>query len=188
MKKSKSTTHKANKNSNKKGLFANINGRLLAFVIIVIAILGTYLIFNTEAAPKVQPAVTLSLSPSSQRVLIGEALSLAVKVDTNGQNVNAVEAAVSYPTDKLEYVSADGSGSAFSIEASTTASAGIISVTRANITPVSSSNAQVATINFRALASGRKVSVKLNATSKVLSSDSNTNILQKLVNGQYTIQ
>lgn len=189
MTKSKKHPKKSNKKpAHNLNIFSKINTRLLFVFVVAIGILGTYLIFNTSAAPKSQPAVTLSLSPSSQRVQLGSTLSLGIHLNTSGQNVNAAQVVVTYPASQLEYINVDAAGSAFTIDVPVSAKPGSITIPRANITPINNADALYTTLNFKAIGSAHKVQVKIDSTSQVLSSDTNGNILQKVVNGQYSIQ
>jgi hypothetical protein len=151
-------------------------------------VIGTYFILQTGASPKLQPAVTLALTPSSARLQRGDTLSLAITLDTNGQDVNAVEASVAYPADKLEFVSIDGTGSAFEVEAPVSQSAGLVTIPRGHYSAVNGSGVHVATLNLRAIANTRKAQVKILDTSSVLKYGDSTNILSRVLGGQYVIQ
>lgn len=63
---------------------------------------------NTEAA-------TLSVSPGSHTVSVGNIFTLKVKVDTQGKYINNTEAIIQFPTDLLEVVSVSKSSSIFSL-------------------------------------------------------------------------
>lgn len=167
---------------------AGFNRGIVAAFAVIFAAIGTYLVLQTSAAPKNQPAVTLSLSPSSSTLRVGETLSLAVKLNTNGQAVNAVEAVVSYPSDRFEFVNVDSTGSAFTIEAPVSTSSGLITIPRGTTGSVNSSDALVATVNLRATTTGRKIQVRLLETSQVLRTSDSLNILERRTNGQYTIR
>jgi hypothetical protein len=164
----------------------NISKRSLGLFVVLFAAIAAFVIFQVGAAPAA--AVTLSLSPSSQRMQVGATLSIAIKLNTNGQSVNTVQASLSYAPDKFEFVSIDGTNSAFAIDAQSGGASGMITVARGSITSVNSTSAHVATVNLRAIASGRKSQIRFMEDSLVLRSSDSVNILQKKVNGSYTIQ
>ena len=154
------------------------------------AAIGAYLILQTSAAPKPrsEAAVTLYVSPGSQQVSVGQTLQLAIKLNTNNQDVNAIQADLSYPADKFEFVKIDGANSLFNIDASSTGGNGTISIARGNLTSVNSTDALIATVHLKALSSGRRASVSFNDSSAILRASDNTNILAKKISGQYTIK
>lgn len=177
-----------NKKSIKKSNTKQKNWPIVAAIVAGFAVIGTYLILQAGAAPKSQAAVALSLSPASQRVKVGQNLDVDIKVNTNGQAVNAVQASLSYPADKLEFVSVDNSGSAFDVTAFTSGGDGSVTIARGASTAVNSISAQIATVQFRTLASTRKATVSFKTTSAVIRASDNINILTKMISGQYTIQ
>lgn len=171
------------------------NNRLLISFIIVFGIIGMYFVFQAGAAPKrsnntpTAPAVTLSISPSSQTFRRDQTASLAVNVNTNGQSVNAAEATVNYPADKFDFVSITATGSAFEIETPVSTTTGSVTFARATTTPVNSSNALLGTINLRPKAGGRKVPVTIISNSSlVLRHGDSENILERVSGGIYTIR
>jgi uncharacterized protein (DUF58 family) len=166
----------------------NLNKRVLALFVALFAAIAAYVILQAGAAPKNQPAVTLSLSPSTQRMQVGDSMTLSVRLNTNGQEVNAVQADFTYPSDKFEFVSTDSVGSVFSIEAQSTGGSGVVNIARGSTTPVNGSDLFVTNLNFRAIGSGRKIQIRFTDTSAVLRAADSFNILQKKLNGSYTVQ
>jgi hypothetical protein len=111
----------------------------------------------------------------------GDTLSVVLYEDSGKQEVNALQAAVRYPTDKLQFVSVK-SDSAFSQEAATdTANAGLIRVARSikpGETPVKGAK-PIVTLEFRVVAdttSSVEMTVENDASLLVRSTD-NKNIL-----------
>jgi hypothetical protein len=156
---------------------------------LLFAVIGTYLLLFTNAGkPNQTAAVTLTLAPSSQRLQVGSEIGLAVKLNTNGQAVNSVQADLSYPTDKLEFVRIDTLNSAFGVSAPSSGGSGAVSIVRASTTPINSGDVLVATVYFKPKASGRKVAVRFADSSVVLRTPDSVNILQRKIDGSYTIQ
>jgi hypothetical protein len=174
-------TEKLDRTINKK------NGLLGLFVALFAAI-GVYAILQAGAAPKTTAAVTLSLSPSSGRFQTGQTVGMAVKLNTNGQAVNAVQANLSFPAEKFEFVRVDSTGSAFEIEAESVGATGSVKIARGSVNSITSADALVATVYLRAVSAGRKVNVTFADTSMVIRTPDAMNILQKRSSGSYTIQ
>ena len=165
------------------------HGKKTAIIFVALfAVIGVITLFQANAAPKNQsPAVTLSLSPASQRVAVGNTLTVSVKLNTNGESVSGVQANLTYPATQLEYVSSDASSSVFGIEAQTSVENGTIKIGRANFTAVTSADALVTNITFRTLRAAKRVNVTFSSDSSVAREGDGVNILAKKINGQYTI-
>ncbi|MFH1112113.1 MAG: hypothetical protein V1712_03555 [Patescibacteria group bacterium] len=58
-------------------------------------------------------AATLSLVPDKKTVKIGEEISIDVKVDTEGESINAAQGAISFPASLLEAIKIERSSSVF---------------------------------------------------------------------------
>jgi len=130
-----------------------------------------------------QAANSLYLSPASGTYTTGANFTVAVRVNTSG-DINAVGADMTYGPN-LQYVSIDSNGSAFSIDASSTGGNGLVSISRATITPVSGDQL-VAKVTFKALSAGTGV-VTMAGSSQALSSSTNQNVLAARNGGSYSI-
>lgn len=147
---------------------------------------STTVTVNTTQVPA---APTVYLSPLTQTYAVGATFTVEVKVDSGTTSVNAVQANLSYPTDKLEYVSVDNTGSAFSTVAETSGVNGRIAIARGTTTPVSGTQLLVK-ITFRTKAAGT-ASVPFITGTQLVSSTTNQSILPSLSStggGNYTIQ
>lgn len=131
-------------------------------------------------------AATLYLSPASATVNVGSNFSVAVRVNTGGDAVNAVQANLSYPASLLDFVSISGAGSAFEIQAESSGGNGQIRIGRGTVQPVSG-DALVATITLKGKASGT-ATVSFNGDSAVVRSSDSANILSSTQSGTYTVQ
>lgn len=109
----------------------------------------------------------LSTDPTSTIAQSGEITTLSVWVDTGGQQVNAVEAILTYPTDTFDFVSIDDTDSAFKIAAESSNNAGTITIARGQIGGISGKQL-VGKINLKAKTGGGEGSVTFSDQSKVL--------------------
>lgn len=119
---------------------------------------------------------TLTVEQSAQSVKAGETVMVTIKVNSGTDLVNAVQANLSYPQDSLEFVSVDGTGSAFDIEAQKANENGVVKVARGVLKPVSGEKV-VAKVNFKAKKNAASVLLKTNSDSAVIRSTDNMNIL-----------
>jgi hypothetical protein len=163
---------------------------LAAFVV-----LGAFLVINSSAAgkpsgngqgTKTQQTPNLSLSPSAQKVAKGSSLSVQVWADAGNQSVNAVQANLTYPADKLDFVNIDDTTSNFSVAAQATGGSGKVAIARGSIMPLSGKQL-VAKINFTANVSKSKAAVSFDSSSALISSSANTNVLAATYGGNYSL-
>ena len=157
--------------------------------------LGTIAIVPTQAGATAE----LSLSPSTKTVGIGETFSVDVLVNTNGQNVVAVGAYLSYDATKLQVIDIGTSKSILTMEAEKVfdSNVGKIKISRTKPTPgINTANGNLATINFKALSSVSPTKVDFimegigisGTDSDILLDDGKgTDILSSVKNGSYTI-
>lgn len=175
---------KHNKKSDKKinhivkmGLFA-----------LALGIAGQYLLRIGAAASG--PA--LFITPSSANVLIDNNFSVQLRLDTAGQQVDGVEAFLTYPADKLQYLSMSDSGSAFGLGFPSSGGGGNITVRRTvnpDVSPtVSGDNLLVVTVSFKALTGSGTAAVNYSAQSSVTApSAGNGSVLSSTSGGTYTL-
>jgi hypothetical protein len=167
----------------------NLSYKRLGLVSIVLfAVVGSYFLLRANAAPRSQPAVTLYVTPQSQQLRVNEMLTATVRLNTNGQSVIATQANLSYPSDKLEFVSIDGAGGAFEIQAENTGGGGSIHMARGSFNPINSPDALIGKVTFKAIRTGRHINVNFSSESIVARADDGVNILAKTTGGQYTVK
>lgn len=136
-------------------------------------------------APHAQAAAaTLSLSPSSGSVSKGSTIRVGVRVNSGSDPVNGVEAYLTYPADKLDYVSI--SGGSFDIVASGSGGGGNVHFERGKIGAVTGSQT-VTYVTFRAKVDSGSASVNFGGGSKVVRSTDNQNIYSGGSGGTYTL-
>lgn len=120
-------------------------------------------------------SATLSLSPGSTSVAKGAIVSLGIYVNGD-EPVSVVKASLSYPTDKLDYVSVTNSG-AFEIVAGTSGGGGNVTVDRGTF-GAKSGRSLVATVRFRAKVDAGTANVAIASGDVAGPSNSNSNWLR----------
>lgn len=94
-------------------------------------------------------AGSMYVSPGSKTAASGSSFSLGIRANMGGDLVNAVEANLSYPSDKLDFVGISAGGSAFPIDASSGGGGGGVRVSRGVIGQGVSGDKLIATVSFR---------------------------------------
>jgi hypothetical protein len=143
----------------------------------------------TVTTPQVPPAPTIYFNPPSQGFSVGSNVTIDIRENSGSAGVNAVQANFSYPTDKLTFVSADGSGSGFTTEAQSTGANGQVSLARGVIGSLTGDQL-IAKVTFKVNIAGVANLTYVNGTSLV-SSSTNQNIIGSLSAdglGVYTLQ
>jgi hypothetical protein len=173
--------------------------------------IGSFFIFKSSAAP-INPAslptasssssssaasssslqkghaasASLWLQPATQKAVAGSTVTAEIWVDTAKEQVNAIEADLNYPIDKLEFVGIDASSSAFSIQAQADGDSGKVTIARGNIKPVSGKQ-MVAKVTFKPIASSGQANIAFSSSSSVLRASDSSNVLSVLSGAQYTL-
>ncbi len=130
-------------------------------------------------------AATISVTPASSEIGVGEKVNVALRVDSEGVSFNAVQVTIRFPKDTLEVTGVDKTGSVLSFwleEPQFSNDAGTITFTGGTPYGVTGSSMQVLNVAFRAKGSG--VGAILFTEASVSASDgSGTNILTKMNDG-----
>lgn len=136
----------------------------------------------------------LYLSPGRQDVAFNTSFSVEVRVDTGNEEINAVQSNLSYPADKLDFISISNDGSAFGIEAENSGGNGSVKIARA-VTPASgqpprsvSGDLLVATVTFKAKSTASQATVGFADGSYVGRTSDGANILAGTTPGTYTVR
>lgn len=156
--------------------------KLFIFTLFVAAFI--LLAFSSSAE-----AATVFLAPPSSEIAIGEKLTMALKIDSEGESLNAAQAVLRFPKDALEVVSLDKTDSIFSFwleEPNFSNSDGIISFIGGTPYGVSGSSVHVLKIVFTAKHSGSGI-ITLSDAAITASDGSGTNILSKTVDAAFAI-
>jgi hypothetical protein len=137
-------------------------------------------------ATSLAASASMYLTPASGTYAAGSTLTVTVRINTGGDNVNAVQADLTYPTSKLTFQSVDATASAFDISAPTSGGNGAVSIARGKIGNVTG-DAEVAKVKFTVLNSAGSAAITVNSSSVVARSSDSTNILVNRTGGTYTI-
>lgn len=168
--------------------FTNLSAVLLLVVAIVVTIVVSRTIKDRkdiQSKAQTAPQNVIYLNPNSQTVTVGSELTVTIRVNTI-ELVNAVQADISYPTDKLTVTSIDTTTSAFDLAVQSDNTNGLIRVARAASTAVSSDNV-VAVLHFQANNVIGQADLIFAPTTEVDSEASHTNVITQMVGGSYTI-
>jgi hypothetical protein len=151
-------------------------------------ILATVLLTVPLLVPALSHAASgsLYLSASTKNVNQGDTFSVAVRVNTGGDGVNAVQANLTYPASMLQFVSISAAGSSFDVSAQGSGGGGAIQIARGAISDVTG-DALVATVTFKALLDGGTANVDFSGGSAVVRSSDNIDILTGTSGGRYTL-
>lgn len=141
--------------------------------------------------PAYAASASFSLSPASRSVAQGEILSVTIR-ENSDEPINAVEAHLSYPADKFDYVSISNASS-FLISAKKSGGGGSVQVqlgaSNSDGTPAAHTGLKsVATVRFRAKVSTGTAAITFKDESKIISASSNQNILTGKTGGNYTFK
>lgn len=147
---------------------------------------GGYKVSPTVDASPV--SATLKVTPNIGNQSMGSDFVVDFTLDTGGQSVGGVLVEVSYSS-RLQFVSADATGSVFGEEVlSPTPSGGTFQFGRVRLdTGFNGSNGQLLRVTFRPTAPGTATIVINASASEVIAYFDSSNILQTTVNGSYTI-
>ena len=146
----------------------------------VLVLAGAFWVLRSHAATG-----TLSLSPATSTVGLGNNITVAVRENSGTDPVNAVEADLSYPTAQLQFVSIDATTSAFGVEAVSSGGSGSVTLARGGQTAVTGDQL-VALVTFKALAPGA-AAVTFKSSSALVRSTDQTNVLVTTNPGTYTV-
>jgi hypothetical protein len=130
-------------------------------------------------------SATLSLSPASSSVTQGNILTVSIYENSDDEPVNAATATLSYPTDKLDFVSISSS-SAFAIVAANSGGGGTVSIDRGAL-PAVTGRQLVASVRFSAKTNSGSAAVTI-TSGTVVSANSNSNIMSGSSGGNYTFK
>lgn len=167
---------------NRFSLISQLARKPIAFVFVLLfAGVGASLIAFSRAATE----ATITLTPATKQVSVGETIDVTVSANSNTTQVNAVQADLSFDPAKLEFVSIDAATSGFSIEAEHSSADGKVTVARGSIANLSG-NQTIAVVRLKALVPGT-VAVNVDDTSQLLQSSDSANILTSTTGANYTV-
>ena len=144
-------------------------------------LLSVFLPFGVSA-----DSSALFFDPANGRHASGDYFFVDVMADTQGENVNAIGAYVSYPSDLLEVVSVDTTGSPMEFIVERNYGLGSIEISGGSPTPGFSGVYHIATVEFHALEAG-KAELSFLPASAVITDAGNQNIFDSSPGAIYEI-
>lgn len=157
----------------------------LFFTLLVSLIIG-YLIYVSLAAPT---APNVYLTPSAKTLPANTSFSIQVREISGSTAVNAVQANFTYPSNLVDFISIDATGSAFTTEAESNGGSGQVSIARGIIGSLTGDQL-VATVNFKTKATSGAAAMTFVSGTALVSSSANQDILGSLsatTGGTYTV-
>ena len=159
--------------------------KLITHTLISSILLGLFTFFG--AVPVYSAEGTLYLSPASKTVNVGSNFTIAIRIDSNEININAVQANLSYPTGKLDFVSIDTSTSAFNVPMQETGGGGSVKIARMVIPNSIKGDKLVANVTFKAKSAGTATVSFVSGTVVVKDADGAPELTTTKNGGSYTI-
>ncbi len=183
------STNKASKSS--KSSFLSKKGMLI-FVLVFAAICAGIVLY-ANAAPSGggsggggrKAKITLSLSPSSQKVSASGDFTVGVWVNSYSDQINAVQANLTYDATKFDFVSIDGTNSAFELAAQGSGGNGTVYIARAHAGALIGSQL-VANVVLKPKVTSGRTTISFASGSAVASYTDHLNILQQTLGGRYS--
>lgn len=145
---------------------------LSSLVLTVLSFFAGMIIVGQTSA---QELGQINLAPSTQSAKAGQSFQVTVQINAGSNQVNAVQANVLYPADKLTVASINVNNSAFDIQAENTIDNGVVKIARGTVQPVSGTQL-VAVINFQAKADISTSAIRVSDDSALIRSSDNKNI------------
>lgn len=133
-------------------LSTNANFLILAESLFIVFVFFRFVAGNVFAATP-----NLTIVPPIGLIRTGDTVAMTMRVDSGGENMNAVEGVLSYPTDRLRFVRADREQSIFPLwteEPTADTAKGIITFTGGRPNGIVADNAALFTVYFEALEGG----------------------------------
>lgn len=149
----------------------------IAFGVVFAAIGGYILLRGSFAATP--PAPTVYLTPAAKTYPVNTTFTVQVRENSGTTAVNAVQANFSYPTNLLQFVSIDTTGTAFTTIAPSSGGSGQVSIAQGIIGSLTGDQL-IATVTFKTLTTGGTAAMAFTSGTALLNSTTNTDILGSL--------
>lgn len=150
-------------------------------------VLAVLLLWLFCSMPSVMAAegASLYLEPDTKTVETGETLSVEIRLRTDNQPVNVVQAELRYPKERMKFVRFDEAGSSFDVQAETQTNEGTISITRGTTQP-QRGDVFVARMVFEVLGTAQPSKVVFTDQVAAIDSETHQNILTATTGGSYS--
>lgn len=132
-------------------------------------------------------SASLSISIPQSNYGFSEQLSVELRLDTGGENVNAVSVELVYDSSLLSFNSIDSSNSAFAIAANESHGNGLVVIERGSIANINNNSAVVARVSFTTMTTPGDASFSFGSNSAVARSSDSSNILSQTYSSQIVI-
>lgn len=139
---------------------------------------------STKSGSGGDKQAVIFLTPNKQSLQAGSPLEVSVWVNSYDTEVNAVQAVIKYPSDKLGYVSSDSSDSPFTVQAEVSDRDGTLTIARGSLSPVKGQQF-VAKVTFKPTQFNGKAQLSFDSSSSLLDSTQHVNILGQRLSGSY---
>ena len=123
-----------------------------------------------SAAPVQAASGSITLSSNKSLVATGGSFVVAIYMNGGGNAIYGVQADISYPSSKVQYIGFSGSGGAFEIAAANGGSDGLATIARGTTSPVSGSGL-IGTATFKALAGSGSATIAIASSSSLADGD-----------------
>lgn len=174
-------------------LHKNGKRKVLLIFITLFAAVGLYFLVQSSAASRTtsgattSTAVNLYLKPSSISVNNGSQAVFEVRMNTQGKNVNAVNAEISYPVDKMQFVSIDATMSPLDFKLNEQGANGVIKIARGTTSYVTG-DVLIGKVTMKATASRTKGQMTFLSQSAIVDAANATNILEQTFGSNITFK
>lgn len=151
--------------------------------------LGVFAIADVKPGPVSSPIsvpTSIYITPPSGTVQRDSEITVTLRENSGISTINAVAAIINYPSNLLDFVSADTTGSAFGITAVNSGGNGKIDIQRANVTALSGDNL-IAKIKFHVKDTAGTAQLSFSDGTQLVSNKTSSNILVGTYGAQYTI-
>lgn len=147
-----------------------------------------FFFFSCQNYSQAASGASLYFSPANGTYAIGSDFTISIKVDTNGQIVNAVEGSINFDGEALEFVSATRSGSIFSLWTTEPSLSGSNIIFGGGIPASGYSGAagQVCNVTFRAKKVG-PANIRFSSGAALINDGKGTNVLVSMGSGGYVV-
>ncbi|TSC94030.1 MAG: Uncharacterized protein CEN87_699 [Parcubacteria group bacterium Licking1014_1] len=152
------------------------------YYILVFAFLFVLLAHSASAA-------VIYILPEQGNFSRGETISIDVKIDSEGESVNAAQAKINWTASALEFVEASKDGSAFNFwieEPVSSSASNSISFTGGTAKGISGAALQVFKIKFKAMGAGT-AEISISDAAVTASDGKGTNVLSKVKGASYRV-
>ncbi len=167
-----------NSRGNKKNIVSNIirnpkkqKSSIMLIAVLMFAIVGASFLVKSFAA-----TTSMYINPASSSVGLGSTVTINIRLNSNTEAVNAVQADLNYDSTKLQFLSIDSTTSAFDLSGTGTGSNGHVVIARAKSGTSLTGDQLVANVSFKLIDTGNSP-ISFASSSRVVRTSDTVNIL-----------